>query len=238
MKPPIVIRITARVSLGYSYSKGFVTNKGGASFTIVGGADKNRFSLNGDELTFKATFFNSRRDNPAYRVKIKATRMDSNSRLLETEKILVVTVLEGLYIITTDVSAPENRNKVITLAVNKEIPRVFSIKLDFEIVRGLDANKFTLVDNKLTFEAPAFNDRTDATYRVKIKATFAENSGAFPKTETAEKTLTVTIINPISKSSLIEVTPGISLLTASVITLFLFSGAETSVVIIYKPLNR
>jgi hypothetical protein len=33
------------------------TNKGGASFTIVGGADKNRFSLNGDELTFKATFF-------------------------------------------------------------------------------------------------------------------------------------------------------------------------------------
>jgi hypothetical protein len=100
-----------------------------------------------------------------------------------------------LYIITTDVSAPENRNKVITLAVNKEIPGVTSIKLDFEIVRGLDANKFTLVDNKLTFEAPAFNDRTDATYRVKIKATFAENSGAFPKTETAEKTLTVTIIN-------------------------------------------
>jgi hypothetical protein len=51
-----------------------------------------------------------------------------------------------MYIITTDVSAPENRNKVITLAVNKEIPRVTSIKLDFELVRGLDANKFTLVD--------------------------------------------------------------------------------------------
>ena len=172
------------------------TNKGGASFTIVGGADKNRFSLNGDELTFKATFFNSRRNNPAYRVKIKATRMDSNSRLLETEKILVVTVLEGLYIITTDVSAPENKNKVITLAVNKKIPAVTSITLDFEIVRGLDANKFTLVGNKLTFEAPAFNDRTDATYRVKIKATFAETFGFKPKTETAEKILTVTIINP------------------------------------------
>jgi hypothetical protein len=46
--------------------------------------------------------------------------MDSNSRLLETEKILVVTVLEGLYIITTDVSAPENKNKVITLAYSED----------------------------------------------------------------------------------------------------------------------
>ncbi|VVM26948.1 hypothetical protein BSPWISOXPB_5636 [uncultured Gammaproteobacteria bacterium] len=66
-------------------------------------------------------------------------------------------------------------------------PAVTSITLDFEIVRGLDANKFTLVGNKLTFEAPAFNDRTDATYRVKIKATFAETFGFKPKTETAEK---------------------------------------------------
>jgi hypothetical protein len=54
-------------------------------------------------------------------------------------------------------------------------------------VRGLDANKFTLVDNKLTFEAPAFNDRTDATYRVNIKATKGN--------ETAEKILAVTVTN-------------------------------------------
>jgi hypothetical protein len=32
MKPPIVIRITARVSLGYSYSKGFVSRLGKAPF--------------------------------------------------------------------------------------------------------------------------------------------------------------------------------------------------------------
>jgi hypothetical protein len=51
------------------------------------------------------------------------------SVLGKAQKILVVTVLEGLYIITTDVSAPENRNKVITLAVNKEIPGVTSQNL-------------------------------------------------------------------------------------------------------------
>jgi hypothetical protein len=47
----------------------------------------------------------------------------------------------------------------ITLTFVNSSTTVTSITLDFEIVRGLDANKFTLVGNKLTFEAPAFNDR-------------------------------------------------------------------------------
>jgi hypothetical protein len=41
-------------------------------FAIVGGADVNKFTLNGSELTFKATEFKDGSDN-TYRVNIKAT---------------------------------------------------------------------------------------------------------------------------------------------------------------------
>jgi hypothetical protein len=41
----------------------------------------------------------------------------------------------------------------------------------FEKLTGADADKFTLVGNKLTFIAKAFKARSDNTYRVKIKAT-------------------------------------------------------------------
>ncbi|VVM22915.1 hypothetical protein BSPWISOXPB_2645 [uncultured Gammaproteobacteria bacterium] len=40
-------------------------------FAIVGGADVNKFTLNGSELTFKATEFKD--GNNTYRVNIKAT---------------------------------------------------------------------------------------------------------------------------------------------------------------------
>jgi hypothetical protein len=63
--------------------------------------------------------------------------MDSNSSLLETEKILVVTVLEGLYIITTDVSAPENRNKVIVFSAVSVLGKApeFSAKVALILTR-------------------------------------------------------------------------------------------------------
>ncbi|CAC9436718.1 hypothetical protein [uncultured Gammaproteobacteria bacterium] len=62
------------------------TNKGGASFTIVGGADDSRFTVKGNELTFKATDFEARSD-ATYRVNIKATKGNET-----TKKILAVTV--------------------------------------------------------------------------------------------------------------------------------------------------
>jgi hypothetical protein len=82
MKCPIVIRI-----LGYGYSEGFFSRlgrekhgvKGGTgplimmTFAIVGGADVSKFTLKGNELTFKATDFEARSD-ATYRVNIKATK--------------------------------------------------------------------------------------------------------------------------------------------------------------------
>jgi hypothetical protein len=44
--------------------------------------------------------------------------------------------------------------------------------LDFAILSGADANKFTLKGNELTFEATDFEARSDVAYRVKVQATF------------------------------------------------------------------
>jgi hypothetical protein len=40
-------------------------------------------------------------------------------------------------------------------------------------VDGLDSKKFTLVGDKLTFEATDFEARKNATYHVKIRSTFS-----------------------------------------------------------------
>ena len=166
-------------------------NIGNAYFTIIDGADTDasKFSVAGNALVFKATAFAARSD-ATYRVKIKAITLtfDSPARRIETEKILAVTVLKGLYIITTNVSTPENTDKVIWLTTNKS-------GVNFTMIEGADANKFTLAGNELTFKGTAFEARSDATYRVKIKATRG-NETTNRDDETTEKTLTVTVINP------------------------------------------
>jgi hypothetical protein len=57
-------------------------------------------------------------------------------------------------------------------------------------VGGEDANKFTLNGSELTFKAPEFQDGSDNTYRVNIKATWSHWARGL---RTAEKTLTVTV---------------------------------------------
>jgi hypothetical protein len=139
-------------------------NIGNAYFTIIDGADTDasKFSVAGNALVFKATAFAARSD-ATYRVKIKAITLtfDSPARRIETEKILAVTVLKGLYIITTNVSTPENTDKVIWLTTNKS-------GVNFTMIEGADANKFTLAGNELTFKGTAFEARSDATYRVSV----------------------------------------------------------------------
>jgi hypothetical protein len=57
---------------------------------------------------------------------------------------------------------------------------------------GVDANKFTLAGNKLTFIATAFEARSDATYHVNIKATVSSWFW-LNITKTTKKTITVTV---------------------------------------------
>ncbi|WP_139699729.1 hypothetical protein, partial [bacterium endosymbiont of Bathymodiolus sp. 5 South] len=182
------------------------------TFTITGGADVKKFTLAGNKLTFKATAFEARKD-ATYRVKIKATPnifLPLPGTGLEDEKTLTVTVTKAntggnpddngaLRITTADVSTPENTDKVITLITNKSDTNVFKNMLTiFTIVDGADAKRFTLKKgNKLTFKATAFKAQSN-TYRVKIKV-FQErfdrgfSPWAFPPSETAYKTLTVTV---------------------------------------------
>jgi hypothetical protein len=105
-------------------------NIGNAYFTIIDGADTDasKFSVAGNALVFKATAFAARSD-ATYRVKIKAITLtfDSPARRIETEKILAVTVLKGLYIITTNVSTPENTDKVIWLCTTHNIKSCYHV---------------------------------------------------------------------------------------------------------------
>ncbi|VVM21949.1 hypothetical protein BSPWISOXPB_5594 [uncultured Gammaproteobacteria bacterium] len=75
------------------------------------------------------------------------------------------------HITTADVSTPENREKVIKLTTNKDTQA--NPIITFAIVDGLDSKKFTLVGDKLTFEATDFEARKNATYHVKIRSTFS-----------------------------------------------------------------
>ncbi|VVH61579.1 hypothetical protein BSPWISOX_3000 [uncultured Gammaproteobacteria bacterium] len=89
-------------------------------------------------------------------------------------------------------STPENTAKVIDLTADVTVSG--SNSLDFAILSGADANKFTLKGNKLTFEATDFEARSDVAYRVKVQATFiARFIGAIISTETVDKTITVTV---------------------------------------------
>jgi hypothetical protein len=48
-------------------------------FEIIDGEDANKFTLKGNELTFKATAFKAR-NNATYRVNIRATKVENNIR--------------------------------------------------------------------------------------------------------------------------------------------------------------
>ena len=153
-------------------------NKSDASFSIVS-QDQNKFSLNGNTLTFKATDFKDAGDN-TYQVAIRATKGDET-----TEKTLTVTVEAGELVITTaDVSTTENANKVITLTVN----RGDASGVSFAITGGADKAKFSLSGNTLTFVATDFEGRDKHTYSVAITASEAGKSSV-------SKTITVTVTN-------------------------------------------
>ncbi|VVM19830.1 hypothetical protein BSPWISOXPB_9271 [uncultured Gammaproteobacteria bacterium] len=100
------------------------------------------------------------------------------------------TFAEELRITTADVSTPENTDKTIELTLNQYNSSNYT--RTFAILGGADANKFTLAGNKLTFIATAFEARSDATYRVNIKATVS-SSFWFGKSETTKKTIAVTV---------------------------------------------
>jgi hypothetical protein len=68
-----------------------------------------------------------------------------------------ITVEPNLAITTTDISTPENADKVINLTANKG-------GADFFIAGGADENKFSLSGTTLTFEATDFEARDDKTY--------------------------------------------------------------------------
>ncbi|CAB5496258.1 autotransporter outer membrane beta-barrel domain-containing protein [Bathymodiolus thermophilus thioautotrophic gill symbiont] len=56
-----------------------VANKEGATFVIVEGADASRFTINGNDLTFKATDYEKEKDSKTYSVNIKATKGDETA---------------------------------------------------------------------------------------------------------------------------------------------------------------
>jgi hypothetical protein len=93
-------------------------------------------------------------------------------------KTIAVTVTktnlnDGGFHITTaaNFDTLEKTNKVIRLTVIRNVD-IFKLK-GFAIVGGEDANKFTLNGSELTFKAPEFQDGSDNTYRVNIKATWS-----------------------------------------------------------------
>ena len=97
--------------------------------------------------------------------------------------------------ITTEanISTPENTAKVIDLTTDVNSDIGFT-SIDFAILPGADANKFTLAGNKLTFKATDFEVRSDVAYRVKVQATKKVRIlGVVASTMTAEKTITVTV---------------------------------------------
>ena len=161
-------------------------------FAIVGGADVNKFTLNGSELTFKATEFKDGSDN-TYRVNIKATWKNSWWNDFETDvKTLTVTVHNRILRITTaDVSTPENnRAMFIRLTTNQDFNK--DVDVIFSITGG-DRDKFFFISgnelhsNELHFEHADFEAREDHTYSVEITARRTDTD------ETTTKTITVTV---------------------------------------------
>jgi hypothetical protein len=107
----------------------------------------------------------------------------------------------------------------------------------FDIIGG-DADKFTLNDNKLTFKATTLKDGNDATYRINIKATKVFDFGAFPSLRVvALKVNLLSFKVNLSASPPIISNVALPLLTASVITLLVFSGVKTLFVVIKKARN-
>ncbi len=165
-------------------------NKDNVSFVIGSGSDRDKFSLpeGSNKLTFAATDFEVGSDN-TYSVVIIASKTGE----AHIAKTITVTVLDGTFRITTAdaFSTPENTAKVIDLTTNVNDSGFISI--DFAILPGADANKFTLAGNKLTFKATDFEARSDVAYRVKVQATRKVRLGVITSIITAEKTITVTV---------------------------------------------
>jgi hypothetical protein len=70
--------------------------------------------------------------------------------------LFTITVEPNLAITTTDISTPENTDKVIDLTANKG-------GVNFFIAGGTDRDKFSLGGTTLTFKATDFEARDDKT---------------------------------------------------------------------------
>ncbi len=115
-----------------------------------------------------------------YSIEIHVSDPAGNS----ASKEFTITVEPSLAITTTDISTPENADKVINLTANKG-------GADFFIAGGADENKFSLSGTTLTFEATDFEARDDKTYSVEITA---NRLGAEDRPdEITTKTVTVTV---------------------------------------------
>ena len=115
-----------------------------------------------------------------YSIEIHVSDPAGNS----ASKEFTITVEPNLAITTTDISTPENADKVINLTTNRG-------GADFLIAGGADENKFSLSGTTLTFEATDFEARDDKTYSVEITANRAGTNGG--ANEHATKTITVTV---------------------------------------------
>jgi hypothetical protein len=138
-------------------------NRSDVSFAITGGADKAKFSLSGNtSKVFPGvldTIANSDGDS----------HITNNSD--GTLGFELVTIDDFKISVVGAFSTPENTAKVIDLTTNGNNSDSGFISIDFAILPGADANKFTLAGNKLTFKATDFEARSDVAYRVKVQAT-------------------------------------------------------------------
>ncbi|VVH58669.1 hypothetical protein, partial [bacterium endosymbiont of Bathymodiolus sp. 5 South] len=154
-------------------------------FAILPSADNDKFTLNGSELTFKATDFKAQ--NNTYRVNIKATWMSqmSNNDFRTDVKTLTVTVHNGELHITTADTFFENENTVISIRLT--VDRSGGAKF---AITGGEKDRFTFHRDGfggdiLLFEGGDFE--TKAIYSVEITA-IREDLGLV-----AKKTITVEI---------------------------------------------
>jgi hypothetical protein len=143
----------------------------------IGGADKEHFVFSASkQLIMKNKVDIAVKSH--YSIEIHVTDPAGNS----TSKKFTITVEPNLAITTTDISTPENTDKVIDLTANKG-------GVNFFIAGGTDRDKFSLGGTTLTFKATDFEARDDKTYSVEITASRRTDT----ENEVTTKTVTVTV---------------------------------------------
>ncbi len=166
------------------------------SFSIVGGADQNKFNLSGGVLTFvSAPDFETPTDangDNVYVVQVQASDGQGGTSSTQTINVTVTAVNDNNPVFTSAASAntAENTTAVLTVtATDADLP---AQTVSFSIVGGADQNKFNLSGGVLTFAAaPDFEVPTDANgdnvYVVQVQAD--DGNGG-----TTTQTISVTVL--------------------------------------------